>query len=199
MKPQAATSVRGPSGGESMITRRMRRGRRGATALLAATALLSACATAPPTERSDLAGEWTGELDPAETVPGGQRLPLGQVHLRLSQNGRDVSGRFTGQGFQGEVHGAVLGTSVTGEIAGRTLSLAFNRPFQATVSGPDTLSAVLGAGAPFTLTRAADGPARPVTLQNPRTLQVLSCRGSVRAIESCVASLEIDGWKRLGP
>jgi hypothetical protein len=35
-------------------------------------------------------------------------------------------------------------------------------------------------------------------LQNPRTLQVLSCRGSARAIESCVASLEIDGGKRLG-
>jgi hypothetical protein len=182
-----------------MITWRIRRGWRLATGLVAASALLSACAAHVPVAPSDVAGEWTGEMDPAETVPGGQRLPLGQVHLRLSQNGRDVSGRFTSQGIRGEVQGEMSGTSLTAEVEGRAFSLSFSRPLHATITGSDTLSAVLGAGAPFTLTRAPGGPDRPVTLQNPRTLQVMSCRGSARAIESCVASLEIDGWRRLGP
>lgn len=185
-----------------MTTGRFVRGRwRAATGALALAAALSACTTgasAPGGPPADVAGEWTGELDPADTVPGGQRLPLGQVHLSLGQTGREVRGRLTAQGLQGSVSGEVSGTRLSGALEGTALGQSFRRPIQATVRAPDTLDATLGSGVTFTLTRISGGAGRPVTLQNPRTLQVMSCRGSARAVESCVASLEIDGWRRLG-
>ncbi|HVQ75477.1 MAG TPA: hypothetical protein VMT79_08055 [Candidatus Binatia bacterium] len=186
-----------------MGTGRFMRGRwRAATGALAVAAALSACTTGPSTRGgppADVAGEWTGELDPANTVPGGQRLPLGQVHLSLGQSGGEVRGRLTAQGLQGSVSGEMSGSRLSGVLEGTALGQSFSRPLQATARTADTLDATLGGGVTFTLTRVSGGAGRPVTLQNPRTMQVMSCRGSARAVESCVASLEIDGWRRLGP
>src|SRR5262245_43349589 len=75
-----ATSSSGPARSRrpGMTSARSTR-RRAATAWLAVAAALAACgpsATRPGDGIADVAGQWTGELDPTDIVPGGQRLPF---------------------------------------------------------------------------------------------------------------------------
>ena len=158
-------------------------------------ALLGACASTPaPTGPvPNIAGSYVGEFNPSYPTFDTSMLPSSLAHVRLQQQGRDVTGSFSALGLSGDITGRLDGNQLTGNLDGQTDTTAGNARFDAKVDG-DTLQAILDNN-PLTLKRIE--PRQAVAMQNPRTKQVILCQGSPAAISGCAQGLGKDGWKRL--
>ena len=168
---------------------------RSALLILTAGTLAAGCATTPKGPVPDVAGEWVGEFNPVYNTFNTEMLPSSLAHVRLSQNGPNVTGSFNALGLSGNIWGRMYGNRLSGNLDAQTATTAGNASFDGTFDG-DTLKATLE-NDPITLKRLR--PTDAVAMQNQRTKQVILCQGSAKAIQGCVTGLTQDGWKRMSP
>jgi len=169
--------------------------RRSARLILTLWLLAAGCATTPTGPVPDVAGEWVGEFNPVYNTFGSDLIPSSLAHVRLSQNGANVTGSFNALGLSGNIWGRMYGNQLSGNLDAQTATNEGNASFDGTFDG-DTLKAILE-NDPITLRRLR--PTDAVAMQNQRTKQVILCQGSAKAIQACVTGLIQDGWKRMSP